>query len=58
MALSAASFIYIAIAEGVPHLHRYVELKSSINQLVCLLAGIGTIVVVRLSHESLAAFLS
>jgi zinc and cadmium transporter len=58
MALSAASFIYIAIADLVPSLHRYVELKSSINQLVCLLAGIGTIALVRLSHKGLAAFLS
>jgi zinc and cadmium transporter len=58
MALSAASFIYIAIADLVPSLHRYVEFKSSINQLVCLLAGIGTIALVRLSHKGLAAFLS
>jgi zinc and cadmium transporter len=57
MALSAASFIYIAIAELVPHLHRYVELKSSINQLVCLLVGIGTIVLVHLSNEKLTALL-
>ncbi len=43
MALSAASFIYIAIADLIPDLHRHAELKQSIRQLVLILFGIGTI---------------
>ena len=53
MALSAASFIYIAIADLVPSLHRYTTLKSSINQLALLLAGIGTIAAFRLINSIL-----
>jgi zinc and cadmium transporter len=58
MALSAASFIYIAIADLVPSLHRYVKPNSSINQLIFLLAGIATIALVRLSHAKITSFLS
>jgi len=43
MALSAASFIYIAIADLVPNLHRHTGLASSLRQLVLMLAGIATI---------------
>jgi zinc and cadmium transporter len=43
MALSAASFIYIAIADLVPSLHRHTGLGSSLRQLALMLAGIGTI---------------
>lgn len=50
LALSAASFIYIAIADLVPSLHRQVGLKPAINQLFLVLAGIGTIAVFRLVH--------
>lgn len=49
LALSAASFIYIAIADLVPNLHRQVGLKSALMQLVLLLAGIGTIVTFRVA---------
>ena len=50
LALSAASFIYIAIADLVPSLHRQVGLKPAITQLTLVLAGIGTIAVFRLVH--------
>ena len=50
LALSAASFIYIAIADLVPSLHRQVGLKPAITQLALVLAGIGTIAVFRLVH--------
>jgi zinc and cadmium transporter len=43
LALSAASFIYIAVADLVPGLHRQTGLKSALNQLVLLLAGVATI---------------
>jgi zinc and cadmium transporter len=43
LALSAASFIYISLADLIPGLHRNIELKGSLVQLVLLLSGIGTI---------------
>jgi len=43
LALSAASFIYIAAADLIPGLHRQVTPAASFHQLVLLLAGIGTI---------------
>jgi zinc and cadmium transporter len=43
LALSAASFIYIAAADLIPGLHRQVSAAASLRQLVLLLAGIGTI---------------
>ena len=43
LALSAASFIYIAAADLIPGLHRQVTAVASLRQLVLLLAGIGTI---------------
>jgi len=49
LALSAASFIYIAIADLVPNLHRQVGLKPVLIQLVLLLAGIGTMTIFQLA---------
>jgi zinc and cadmium transporter len=43
LAISAASFIYIAAADLIPGLHRQVTLAASLGQLALLLAGIGTI---------------
>jgi zinc and cadmium transporter len=48
LALSAASFVYIAIADLVPSLHRQVGLKPALYQLLLVFAGIGTIAVFRL----------
>ena len=50
LALSAASFIYIAIADLVPSLHRQTGLKPALTQLALILVGIGTIAVFRLVH--------
>ena len=44
LALSAASFLYIAVADLIPHLHRRLDLTSSLAQLLLLGAGIGTII--------------
>ncbi len=44
LAISAASFIYIATADLIPTLHRrQVSLLASLRQLILLLAGIATI---------------
>lgn len=50
LAISAASFIYIAVADLVPSLHRHTTLKSSVIQIVLILAGIATIAFFRLGH--------
>jgi len=50
LALSAASFIYIAIADLVPGLHHQVGLKPALIQLFLVIAGIGTIAIFRLAH--------
>ncbi len=48
LALSAASFIYIATADLIPTLHRKLSLRSSLAQVGLLLAGVGTILFFRL----------
>jgi zinc and cadmium transporter len=50
LALSAASFIYIAAADLIPSLHRQVTTAASFRQLVLLLAGIGTIALFHFGH--------
>jgi zinc and cadmium transporter len=48
LAISAASFIYIAAADLIPALNRQVTLVASVRQFVLLLAGIGTIALFHL----------
>jgi zinc and cadmium transporter len=50
LALSAASFIYIAMADLIPELHRQVTPADSLRQLGLLLAGIGTIAFFHFGH--------
>jgi zinc and cadmium transporter len=50
LALSAASFIYIAVADLVPSLHRQIGLKPALMQFVLVLAGIGTIAIFQFAH--------
>jgi zinc and cadmium transporter len=50
LAVSAASFIYIAVADLVPGLHKRVGLGATVNQAVLILAGIGTIAFFRFGH--------
>jgi zinc and cadmium transporter len=47
LSIAAASFIYIALADLVPGLHRVQELRGLPRQLIPILAGVGTIVLVR-----------
>jgi zinc and cadmium transporter len=49
LALSAASFIYIAVADLVPGLHKQIGLQSALIQFVLILAGIGTIAVFHIA---------
>ena len=51
LAIAAASFLYIALADLIPGLHRAPPLSSLPQQLGCILAGVGTIAMVRtLAH--------
>jgi zinc and cadmium transporter len=50
LAISAASFIYIAMADLIPALHQKISIKDSIRQFTLFLAGIGTILFFRLNH--------
>ncbi len=48
MAFSAASFIYIAVADLFPILHRSYGFCRNLRQLALILTGIGTIAVIKL----------
>ncbi|MGZ8366455.1 MAG: hypothetical protein ACXW37_08805 [Nitrospira sp.] len=50
LALSTASFLYIGLADLIPGLPRRIGSEAGIAQLLLLLAGVGTIVVLRLPH--------
>ncbi len=45
LALSAASFLYIGLADLIPGLHRRIGSEAGITQFLLLLAGVGTIIV-------------
>lgn len=51
LALSAASFLYIASADLVPTLHRQPGLAAALGQLALLLAGIATVASVDLGSR-------
>ncbi|MFW9879850.1 MAG: ZIP family metal transporter, partial [Candidatus Thorarchaeota archaeon] len=44
LAISAASFIYIALTDLTPNLHRKIGSKYAITQIFLIIAGIGTII--------------
>lgn len=50
LALSAASFIYIAVSDLMPRLHRTLALRDSLRDGVLLLLGIATIALLRMGH--------
>lgn len=43
LAAAASSFLYIAVADLIPGLHRRVDLQSSVAQVALIVAGIGAI---------------
>lgn len=48
LAVAAASFLYIAVADLIPGLHRRVDARASFQQVALIAAGI---LVIALSHE-------
>ncbi len=47
LALAAASMIYVAVADLIPGLHRRAELKSTLQQVLLIAAGVLSIIGVR-----------
>jgi zinc and cadmium transporter len=43
LAVAAASFLYVAVADLIPGLHRKVDMRTSIMQVLLIAAGIGAI---------------
>ena len=50
MSISAASFLYIALADLSPELHRKVGVKDVIYQFFIMIAGVGTIILLLQLH--------
>lgn len=50
MGISASSFLYIALADLSPTLHHEVRLRHMVRQVVLMLIGIGTIILVMSLH--------
>ena len=44
LTIAAASFIYIAVADLIPGLHKRVDLKASAQQLAVIVAGAGVVI--------------
>jgi len=50
MAISASSFLYIALADLSPELHREVGFRNAIRQFLLMVAGVGTVVLFLQFH--------
>lgn len=50
LAVAAGSFVYVAVADLIPGLHRRVDMRSGVEQLIMILLGLGMILV---SHSLL-----
>ncbi|QEL64699.1 zinc and cadmium transporter [Oryzomicrobium terrae] len=48
LALAAASMLYVAVADLIPGLHRRPEIKATVQQVLLIGAGIGSIALVRI----------
>jgi zinc and cadmium transporter len=46
LSISAASFIYIALTDLAPNLHQKIKFKQSVRQILLILAGICTIIII------------
>ena len=50
LAFAAASFLYVAVADLIPGLHRRVDIRGGVEQLACIVAGVA---VVWLTHQQM-----
>jgi zinc and cadmium transporter len=51
LAFSAASFLYIGLADLVPGLHQRIGAETGLGQLFLILAGVGTILLLSMHHN-------
>lgn len=52
LALAASSFIYIAVADLIPTLHKKTDIKTSLQQIALIFAGVGLIVLLHgVAHD-------
>ncbi len=49
LAVAAASFIYIAVADLIPGLHKSLDMRATVQQLVLISAGVGLVYVGHLA---------
>lgn len=54
LALAAASMIYVAVADLIPGLHKRTEIRATVQQVLLIAAGIGTIVLAHRIVDHLA----
>ena len=47
LTLAASSFIYIAVADLIPSLHQKTDVKTSLQQIAFILAGVGLILLMQ-----------
>ena len=50
LAIAAASFIYIAVADLIPGLHKRTQLSATVQQVVLIAAGV---LIIYLAHSTL-----
>jgi zinc and cadmium transporter len=48
LAVAASSFIYVAVADLIPGMHKRVDVRSALAQIILIAAGIG---VIELTHR-------
>ncbi|WP_428355718.1 ZIP family metal transporter [Methyloprofundus sp.] len=52
LAIAASSFIYIAVADLIPTLHKKTDIKSSLQQIALILAGVSLIILLHgVAHD-------
>lgn len=51
LAISAASFLYIALTDIYPELHSRVGLKDEIREFIMMILGAGTIIILLQFHH-------
>ncbi|HIG65276.1 MAG TPA: ZIP family metal transporter [Methyloprofundus sp.] len=52
LALAASSFIYIAVADLIPTLHKKTDIKTSLQQIALIFAGVGLIILLHgIAHD-------
>jgi zinc and cadmium transporter len=52
LCLAASSFIYIAVADLIPALHQKTDMKTSLQQISFIMAGVGLILLMQqLAHD-------